>query len=476
MIHFKGGRLMNILLICFNVALMILFIGLLAFMQIKHVSFAKRVFTGLGIGVLYGTFLQFTYRTSNEVLKNTSDWFSLIGSGYVKLLQMIIIPLIMVSIISAIINLTNTKSLGKISGLIIGILLFTTAISAGVGVVTSLGFNLTAAEITRGEAEQTRGEYMMSKLTDINKVSPPKRLLEVIPSNPFADMTGARSSSTLAVVIFSAFVGVAALGIKKKKADQFETFKKIVDATYAVTMRLVQIILRLTPYGVLAIMTNAVVNTSFESIIKLIKFVAASYVALIAVLIIHLILIAAFKLNPLLYLKKMLPVLSFAFSSRSSAATLPLTIEAETKKLGMNEGIANFAATFGTSIGQNGCAGIYPAMLAVMIAPTVGINPTSPTFIATLIIVVVLSSFGIAGVGGGATFASLIVLSSMGLPVGLAGLLISIEPLIDMGRTAVNVSGSVTAGLITSKVLKQIDTNVYNNPDIDTDKSLVQNT
>lgn len=454
---------MNILLIGINIVLMILFIGLLAFMQIKHVSFSKRVFAGLGIGVLFGTFLQLAYKTSNDILKNTSEWFSLVGSGYVKLLQMIIIPLIMVSIISAIINLTNTKSLGKISGLIIGILLFTTAISASIGIATSLGFNLTAIEIQQGDAEKKRSEYLTDKLTDVNKVSAPQRLLEVIPSNPFADMTGSRSSSTLAVAIFSAFVGAAALGIKKKKAEQFETFKKIVDAAYAVTMRLVQIILKLTPYGVLAIMTNAVANTSFESIAKMMKFVAASYVALVAVLIIHLILISIFKLNPLIYFKKILPVLSFAFSSRSSAATLPLTIEAETKKLGIEEGIANFAATFGTSIGQNGCAGVYPAMLAIMIAPTVGINPASPSFIATLIIVVTLSSFGIAGVGGGATFASLIVLSSMGLPVGLAGLLISIEPLIDMGRTAVNVSGSVTAGLITSKILKQIDVSVYNN-------------
>lgn len=160
---------MDILLISVNVALMIFFIGLLAFMQIKHVSFSKRVFAGLGIGVLFGAFLQLIYKASDDILKNTSDWFSLIGSGYVKLLQMIIIPLIMVSIISAIINLTNTKSLGKISGLIIGILLFTTAISAGVGIATSLGFNLTAVEIQQGEAEQTRGEYMTDKLTEIGR-------------------------------------------------------------------------------------------------------------------------------------------------------------------------------------------------------------------------------------------------------------------------------------------------------------------
>ena len=98
-------------------------------------------------------------------------------------------------------------------------------------------------------------------------------------------------------------------------------------------------------------------------------------------------------------------MLTFAFTSRSSSGTLPLTIQTLTKNLGVSEGVANFAATFGTTIGQNGCAGIYPAMLAVMIAPTVGIDPTSLSFIGTLVLTVAIGSFGVAGVGGGATFA-----------------------------------------------------------------------
>ena len=108
-------------------------------------------------------------------------------------------------------------------------------------------------------------------------------------------------------------------------------------------------------------------------------------------------------------------------------------------------------------------------MLAVMIAPTVGIDPTSWDFILTLILVVTVSSFGVAGVGGGATFASLIVLSTLNLPVALAGLLISVEPLIDMGRTALNVNDSITAGLISGKVLKENDQDVFNNHGTDLD-------
>jgi len=139
-----------------------------------------------------------------------------------------------------------------------------------------------------------------------------------------------------------------------------------------------------------------------------------------------------------------------------------LNVETQTEKFGVSNGVANLSASLGTSIGQNGCAGIYPGMLAVMIAVGTGI-PMDASFFIKLIIVTTISSFGIAGVGGGATFAALTVLSSMGLPVGLVGLLIAIEPLIDMARTALNVSGSMVAGLVTAKRLGQIDMDIYNN-------------
>lgn len=157
-----------------------------------------------------------------------------------------------------------------------------------------------------------------------------------------------------------------------------------------------------------------------------------------------------------------MPALTFAFTSRSSAGTLPLNIKTQTDGFGVSEGVANFVGPFSLTIGQNGCAGIYPAMLAVMVAPTVGINPLDPSFILTLIVVVIISSFGVAGVGGGATFASLIVLSVLNLPVAIVGLLISVEPLIDMGRTALNVSGSMTSGILTSKITGEFNEKVYN--------------
>src|SRR5699024_10594422 len=165
--------------------------------------------------------------------------------------------------------------------------------------------------------------------------------------------------------------------------------------------------------------------------------------------IIHLVLVSLFGLNPVRFVQKVIPVLLFAFTSRSSAGTIPLNINAQKNALGVDQGVANMSASFGATMGQNGCAGIYPAMLAVMIAPSVGIDPLTFSFIIPLVLIIGISSFGIAGVGGGATFAALIVLSSLNLPVALAGILISVEALIDMGRTALNVNGSMVAGTIT---------------------------
>ncbi|MDR0140032.1 L-cystine transporter [Metabacillus idriensis] len=457
-----GGEKVTSFLIIINIAVLLGLIFLLFFMQKKHVSFSKRVFAALGLGIVLGFAFQFIYGPENEVLLESIGWFNIVGSGYVKLLQMIVMPLVFISIIAAFTKMKLSNNIGKISVLILGILVGTTAISAAIGIGTSLGFNLEAVQIEQGEAETARGEALDASYTEIQDQTFPQKMLELLPGNPFLDFTGARPTSTIAVVIFAAILGLAFLGVKRKEPQHAELFAKIVDAFYAIIMRVVTLILRLTPYGVLAIMTKTVASSDLDSILKLGKFVLASYVALLVMFIIHLLLLTLAGLNPITYVRKVFPVLTFAFTSRTSAGTLPLNISTQTKQLGVPEGIANFAGSFGLSIGQNGCAGIYPAMLAVMIAPTVGIDPLSPSFIFTLIAVVAISSFGVAGVGGGATFAAILVLSTMNMPIALAGLLISVEPLIDMGRTALNVSGSMTAGVLTGKITKELDTDTYN--------------
>ncbi|QED47068.1 L-cystine transporter [Cytobacillus dafuensis] len=448
-------------LVILNVAILLVFIIGLIYMQKKHISFSKRVFTALGLGIVFGFALQFIYGPTDEVVVKSSDWINLVGGGYVKFLQMIVMPLVFISILSAFTKLKLSNNIGKISTLIIGLLIGTTAIAAAVGIASAVGFNLESIQITQGDAELARGDMLEQKNLEVEGKTLPQQMLELLPSNPFLDLTGARPTSTISVVIFSAFLGMAYLGVRRKSPEQADLFAKIVDAFYTIIMRVVTIILRLTPYGVLAIMTRTVATSDIDAILKLGKFVLASYAALIVMFLIHLLLLTIAGLNPVTYVKKVFPVLTFAFTSRTSAGALPLNIKTQ-KSLGVPEGIANFAGSFGLSIGQNGCAGIYPAMLAVMIAPTVGIDPLSPSFIATVIAVVAISSFGVAGVGGGATFAAILVLSALNLPVALAGLLISIEPLIDMGRTALNVSGSMTSGILTSRITGEIDSNIYN--------------
>lgn len=455
---------MNAFLTLINIIVLVIFIVILHMMARKHISFAKRVFTALGIGIVFGVLLHLAYGTHSNVITSTSDWFNIVGQGYVALLQMIVMPLIFISIVAAFTKIQIGEKFAKIGSLIFIFLIGTVTIAAIVGVVYALVFGLDASTINLGNAEQARGSEIAKQAKDLTAHTLPQQILELLPKNPFLDFTGQRATSTIAVVIFASFIGFAYLRIARKQPDHGELLKRAIDAIYSLVMAIVTFVLRLTPYGVLAIMANTLSTSDFGAIWTLGKFLIASYAALITMYIIHLIILSLLGISPIRYVKKTLEVLIFAFTSRSSAGALPLNVQTQTRRLGVPEGIANFAATFGLSIGQNGCAGIYPAMLATMVAPVTNVE-IDLQFIVTLIAVVIISSFGVAGVGGGATFASILVLSTLNLPVALAGVLISIEPLIDMGRTALNVNDSMLAGTGTAKLTKHWDKDTFESND-----------
>lgn len=455
---------MNAFLTLINIIVLVIFIVILHMMARKHISFAKRVFTALGIGIVFGVLLHLVYGTHSNVITSTSDWFNIVGQGYVALLQMIVMPLIFISIVAAFTKIQIGEKFAKIGSLIFIFLIGTVTIAAIVGVVYALMFGLDASTINLGNAEQARGSEIAKQAKDLTAHTLPQQILELLPKNPFLDFTGQRATSTIAVVIFASFIGFAYLRVARKQPDHGELLKRAIDAIYSLVMAIVTFVLRLTPYGVLAIMANTLSTSDFGAIWTLGKFLIASYAALITMYIIHLIILSLLGISPIRYIKKTLEVLIFAFTSRSSAGTLPLNVQTQTRRLGVPEGIANFAATFGLSIGQNGCAGIYPAMLAIMVAPVANVE-IDLQFIVTLIAVVIISSFGVAGVGGGATFASILVLSTLNLPVALAGVLISVEPLIDMGRTALNVNDSMLAGIGTAKLTKHWDKDTFESND-----------
>ena len=436
------------------------FVGLiygLMHLASRGFSLSQRVLASLVLGALLGLVFQMVYGADPVAIKETLAWSNIVGSGYVSLLKMIIMPLILVSMIAAVVKMDEISTLGKIGGTVVAILIGTTIISAVVGIAVANVFGLSADGLTNGARELARAEVLQSRQGVVTDLSFPKIILSFIPQNIFSDLAGARPTSIIAVVIFGILTGIAGLHVTRDEPEQGRKFREFMETAQSVVMKLVRLVINLTPYGVLSLMTKVTAGSSGSDILDLLSFIVASYVAIALMFVVHGLLLTGFGINTLIYFKKVWPVLTFAFTSRSSAATIPLNVETQIRDLKIHPTIANFSATFGATIGQNGCAGIYPAMLATMIAPTMGIDPLDPTFMVTLVGVVAISSFGIAGIGGGATFAALMVLPAMGLPVVLVALLISIEPLIDMARTALNVNGAMTAGSITNQVL-QLDT------------------
>jgi L-cystine uptake protein TcyP (sodium:dicarboxylate symporter family) len=328
-----------------NIVAFVLLLALLSRFGRNSWSLSKKVLTGLVIGVLFGLVLQLIYGENSATLKTSISWFNIVGNGYVQLLQMIVMPLVFVSILSAVARLHNASSLGKISVLTIGVLLFTTAISALVGVFVTGLFGLSAEGLVQGVQETARLSAIQSNYVGkVSDLSVPQLLLSFIPKNPFADLTGANPTSIISVVIFAAFLGVAALQLLKDDEVKGQRVLVAIDTLQSWVMKLVRLIMKLTPYGVLALMTKVVAGSNLQDIIKLGSFVVASYLGLAMMFAVHALLLSVNGINPLRFFRKVWPVITFAFTSRSSAASIPLSVETQTHRLGVPESIASFAA------------------------------------------------------------------------------------------------------------------------------------
>lgn len=447
-------------IICF-----LIYLGVLFVLQKKGKSFNVRVVAGLFGGIIFGAILKTV--ADDAAVSESLRWISLVGTAYTKLLKMMVIPLIFVSIVCAIINQKSGKNLGKITALVLAILLSTAAVAAVVGGVTATAFGVSAEGLEIGEAESKKTSQLEEKAQE--GISFEDTIIDIIPSNPIYALTGQGSNATLSVVLFAAFLGIGVIGVRTYAPEQAEFFGKIMNSLNTLVVEVVMMIIMLTPFGIFSLMTKTIAGSDYTSILRLVTFVLASYTAIIIMFVIHGLILAFAGLSPFVYFKKAMTTLVFAFTSRTSAGTLPLTIRTLTDEMGVDNGVSNLAGSLSTSIGQNGCAAIYPAMLVVMVAPAVG-QPITPSFFILMVIVITFASIGIAGVGGGATFAGITVLSALGLPVGLAGLLVGIEPVIDMARTALNVSDGMVTALVSAKMTKNIDMDAYNDKSRNLDK------
>lgn len=450
------------------IGLFIAFLGfyfLLSQLKKHKKSFNYRVLTALIGGLVFGSLIQLTLGNHSVVAGEFSELISIFGSGYIKLLQMIVIPLVFVAMTASIMNVEGNGSLSKIAPKIIGVLIVTVAISAIVGIASIYVFNIDANSLVSvvgsNSAIEARNNNLVSTQELMTNNGLSELFLSIIPSNIFEMLTGAEKTSTLSTVLFGMFLGFSVLQVKKRKPEKVQGFIDFINSAKEVVLSMVREILKLTPYGVFALMTTFMMTNDLFALAEMGRFLLASYSAIIVMFGIHLVLVSLFGLSPKTFAKKTWPVLVFGFGSRSSMAAIPLNVETQTQRLGVDEETANMSATFGTSIGQNGCAGIYPAMLAIMAAQVMGI-PVDFNFIVQLVAVIAIASFGIAGVGGGATFAAVAVLTIMGLDITIVAILVSIEALIDMARTALNISGSMLSGVITAKRNGSLNTTQYN--------------
>ena len=424
-------------------------------MEKKKVAFSTRTIIATIIGLILGVIIQLVAGLPEDPsqvtwLQEVTKWYGLFGYGFMDLLKMLVVPMVFVSIIRVIINMGDGEDLGKITFRSLGMLLVTTALAAVVGIIVGnvmkLGVGADVAVVADSELRE------ITPLVDT--------IRGLLPANVVESMA---NGNIVAIIIFAAYLGLACKRLTKKYADVIKPFVDLVEALYKIIVSVAMTVIKFMPYAVVALLANTITARGLSSILSVMQFIAALYVSVAIMFVIHLVIITLNGLNPMTYIKNASKPLILAFTSRSSLGTLPVTIEALTDNQGVDEGIASFTASLGANMGMNGCAGIYPALMAVTIANMAGVEMNA-SFYAMLLVVITISSLGIAGLPGTATMAVSVVLSGVGLGAyfPLAGGILAIDPILDMGRTMLNVNGATTTAVTVGSSLGKIDKEIFN--------------
>ena len=399
------------------------------------------IFMGLGLGIVIQVVAKFPSEPSQVIwINEVSTWYSLFGNGFMDLLKMIVMPLVLVSIIRVIMNMKE-DDLGKLTFKSMGMFFATTATAAIIAIIVGNLFNLGSSIQAVSASEELR------EITSL-----PDTIRGLLPSNPIKAMA---DGNTVAVVIFAAFIGLAIRRLSKKYLDIIKPFKDIVEAFYKIIVSVAITVIKLMPYAVVPLMASTIASRGVKSLLDVVDFILALYISVGLMFVVHLVIITLSGMNPITYIKNASKALILAFTSRSSLGTLPVTVEALTENMKVDSGTASFVTSLGSNMGMNGCAGIYPALVSVMLANMAGVEMNF-TFYVMLIIVITISSLGIAGIPGTATMSVSVVISGMGMGAyfPMAGAIIAIDPILDMGRTMLNVNGAMTAAVAVDKSLK----------------------
>lgn len=395
-------------------------------------KFSFVTLTALTLGVVLGI-----------IFKENILFLDTVGKAYMSLIKMIVVPLVVTSLITSIVRLENLDILKSIGLKTFTVLLGTTGAAAFIGIIV-------ASFLKLGQGLRFIGaeNFKAREIPGFSKV-----LIDMLPSNPLAAIV---ENKIIPIVIFSMFIAIALViedNINKEKAKPFKDF---ILSAYDIVLRITKMVLRIIPYGVFALIATAAAKNGMDTLMSLIWVILAVYIAaFLQFLFVYTPLISfVARMNPLKFFKGIFPAQVVAFTSQSSYGTLPVTIKSLVEGVGVSENIASFVAPLGSTIGLNGCGGFYPAIVAIFAANVFNVELTIYLYIL-IVLTAIISSIGIAGVPGSATMSTTVMLAALGLPIEALAMVIAVDSIIDMIRTATNVTGASVAALVVDQTEKR---------------------
>lgn len=403
--------------------------------KINKLGLTSKILIGMGAGVIIGLLLRNIFPGSEWVQDYITEGFlHVVGTIFIASLKMLVVPLVFISLVCGTCSLSDPSKLGRLGGKTIAFYLFTTAIALTLAIAAAILIHPGNASLASSQME-----YVVKEAPSLAEV-----IINIVPTNP---MQALSEGNMLQIIIFAVIFGFAISHIGERGVRVAALFNDLND----VIMRVVTLIMQLAPYGVFALMAKLSLTLGLETFGSVLKyFFLVVLVLLLQALIVYPSLLKLFSgLSPLMFLRKMRDVQLFAFSTASSNATLPVTIETSEHRMGVDNKIASFTLPLGATLNMDGTA-IMQGVATVFIAQVFGIELSLLDY-ATVVVTATLASIGTAGVPGVGLIMLAMVLNQVGLPVEGIALIIGVDRLLDMLRTAVNVTGDTVATLIIAK-------------------------
>lgn len=418
----------------------------------KKLALHWQIILGMVLGVLAG--LAFTQFDGGKEL--IQDWVKPFGTIFINSLKLIAVPLILASLIKGVSDLKDISRLSEMGGKTIGIYLMTTVIAVTIGLVL-----VNVIKPGNSISEETRTELVSNYQGDAEKyqaaaevqkdAGPLQALIDLVPSNIFG--AAGDNKNMLQVIFFAIFFGIGLILIPEEKS---KTVKKFFDGFNEVILKMIDLIMLSAPYGVFALLASLVVESPSIDLFKALIWYSFTVVLGLFLMIVfyNFAVWAITKINPKTFIKGISPAQLLAFSTSSSAATLPVTMERTTEHLGVDEEVASFVLPIGATINMDGTS-LYQAVAAVFIAQAFGMDLTLGAQLG-IIVTATLASIGSAAVPGAGMVMLVIVLGQAGIPEAGLALIFAIDRPLDMLRTTVNVTGDASVSMIVAKSLGKL--------------------